>query len=62
MTDQTPDISFDETVAFLTQQAAQWWGEAFAEQRRELLEQAAHHIVSIANSLPETETEPGFYQ
>lgn len=62
MTEQTPDISFDETLEVLAKQAELRWGQAYAEQLHGLLEQAALHIVSIANRLPETETEPGFYQ
>ena len=62
MTDQTPDIIFEETLESLTQQAEAWWGEGYVAEHRDLLEQAARHIVNVANSLPETETEPGFYQ
>ena len=62
MTNQTPDISFEETLESLTRQAAARWGESYVEQHGDLLELAARHIVNVANSLPETETEPGFYQ
>ena len=62
MTDRTPDISFEETLASLTRQAEARWGEGYAAEHQDLLEQAAQYIVNVANSLPETETEPGFYQ
>ena len=62
MTDRTPDISFEETLKSLTQQAEARWGEGYVAEHRDLLEQAARHIISVGNSLPETETEPCFYQ
>ena len=62
MTDQTPDLSFEETLESLTRQAEARWGEGYVAEHRDLLEQAAHYIVNVGNCLPETETEPGFYQ
>lgn len=62
MTNRTPDISFEEVLKSLTQQAEARWGEGYVAEHRDLLEQAARHIVSVGNNLPETETEPGFYQ
>ena len=62
MTDRTPDISFEDTLESLNRQAEARWGEGYTAERQDLLEQAAHYIVNVANSLPETETEPGFYQ
>ncbi len=62
MTDRTPDFSFDEALDSLTRQAEARFGEGYAYTHRDLLEQAAIYIVNVANSLPETETEPGFYQ
>ena len=62
MTNLTPDISFDETMESLTRQAELRWGADYVATHGDLLEQAARHMVSVANSLPETETEPGFYQ
>lgn len=62
MNERTPEISFEETLEALIQQAEARWGEGYAVRHRDLLEQAARHIVNVASSLPETETEPGFYQ
>lgn len=62
MTAPTPDISFEEALDSLTRQAEARFGEDYAYAHRDLLEQAALYIVNVANSLPETETEPGFYQ
>ena len=62
MTDLTPDISFDETLESLKQQAELRWGPDYVTEHGDILEQAARHIVNIANSLPDTEIEPGFYQ
>ena len=62
MTNQTPDLSFEETLESLARQAEARWGEGYVAEHRDLLEQAAHHIVNVGNGLPETETEPGFYQ
>jgi hypothetical protein len=62
MTDRTPDIIFEETLEFLTRQAAARWGDGYVSQHQDLLEQTARQIVNVGNNLPETETEPGFYQ
>ena len=62
MTDRTPDISFEETLESITRQAEARWGEGYIAEHQDLLELAAHYIANVANSLPETETEPGFYQ
>jgi hypothetical protein len=62
MTDKTPDISFEETLEFLTRNAEARWGTDYVGEHGDLLAQAARHIVKVANSLPERETEPGFFQ
>ena len=62
MNQHTPDITFEDTLETLTRQAEARWGESFAVEHLPLLEQAAQHILNVANSLPETETEPGFFQ
>ncbi len=62
MTDRTPDISFEETLESITRQAEARWGEGYIAEHQDLLELAAHYIVNVANNLPDTETEPGFYQ
>ena len=62
MAEMTPDISFDFALEVLQDQAQARWGSDYVNEHQEALEQAASQIVSIANALPETETEPGFYQ
>ena len=62
MTDKTPDISLEKTLEFLTRNAEARWGSDYVSEHGDLLEQAARHIVKIANCLPERETEPGFFQ
>lgn len=62
MTEQTPDISPESARELVQQGAAARWGQDFVDRNRETLEQAAAYVVNIANNLPSTETEPGFFQ
>jgi len=62
MVDATPDIAGDTALRQLTAQAQVLWGADYATQNPALLEQAAAYVAQIANNLPDTETEPGFYQ
>lgn len=62
MGDATPDIAVETALRQLTAQAQGLWGADYAAQNPALLEQAAAYVTQIANNLPDTETEPGFYQ
>ena len=61
MTDRTPDLSIDSAKELVAQAAAARWGTDYAEQNRDLLDLAARYIANVANNLPATETEPGFF-
>lgn len=61
MSDTIPQVSTDTALRRLTEPAKARWGDDYAEQHRQLLQQAAEHIASIANNLPGTETEPAFF-
>ena len=61
MTQETPQVSTETVLTALTGQAKARWGADYAEQNRELLQQAASYVVNIANNLPDAETEPGFF-
>ena len=62
MADTTPEVSREAALRQLTEQAKALWGADYAARNTALLEQAAAYVAQIANSLPDTETEPGFYQ
>ena len=62
MASDTPDLSIDEVRKQLELQAEARWGAEYVEEHRDLLELAASYVVNIGNSLPATETEPGFFQ
>ena len=62
MFDATPDIAVEMALRQLTAQAQGLWGADYAAQNPALLTQAAAYVTQIANNLPDTETEPGFYQ
>ncbi len=62
MPEDTPALSLEEALSQLEGQAEARWGAEYVEQHKDLLELAASYIVNIGNSLPSTETEPGFFQ
>ena len=62
MTDNTPDISLEDATELVNGEAETRWGQGYVERNQDTLMQAAAYIVNIGNNLPDTETEPGFYQ
>ena len=62
MADTTPDISLESILRQLTAQAEARWGADYVDRNRALLELAAEYATLVSNNLPDTETEPGFYQ
>lgn len=62
MANDTPELSIDDVRKQLELQAEARWGPQYVEEHGDQLELAASYIVNIGNSLPATETEPGFYQ
>ena len=62
MASDTPDLSIEEVRKQLELQAETRWGTEYVEAHGDLLDLAASYIVNIGNSLPSTETEPGFFQ
>ena len=62
MPEDTPDLSIDQVREQLELQAKARWGSEYVELHQDLLNLAASYIVNIGNSLPATETEPGFFQ
>lgn len=62
MVDTAPEVSRETTLQQLTEQAKALWGADYAARNTALLEQAAAYVAQIAHNLPDTETEPGFYQ
>jgi hypothetical protein len=46
----------------LLEQARATWGADRTRQIQETLENASRQLSQVANSLPDKETEPGFYQ
>lgn len=57
-----PEVSRETVLRQLTEQAKVLWGADYAAQNPALLAQAAAYVAQIAHNLPDTETEPGFYQ
>ena len=49
-------------LQLLNEQAMIRWGESYVSNNQELMELAARYMTAVAENLPETETEPGFYQ
>ncbi len=62
MTEQNVESPLESILERLTQEARSRWGEDYPAANAALLEQAARHIANVAAELPDTETEPGFYQ
>lgn len=62
MVDATPEVARETALQQLTKQAEVLWGADYAAQNPALLAQAAAYVAQIAANLPDTETEPGFYQ
>lgn len=62
MTGHTPDIPLDNATELIILEATALWGQDYPDRNQEIIQQAAAYMVSIANNLPDTETEPGFYQ
>lgn len=62
MASETPELSLNEVRKQLELQAEALWGPGYVEEHGDLLELAASYVVNIGNSLPATETEPGFFQ
>ena len=54
--------TFEQVLEQLRLQADVIWGDGYAESHQDLLQQAAGHIVAIANQPLIKETEPGFFQ
>jgi hypothetical protein len=46
----------------LLEQARATWGDDRTRQIQETLETASRQLSQVANSLPDKETEPGFFQ
>ena len=62
MDNTASEVSRETALRQLTEQAKILWGADYAAQNQALLEQAAAYVTQIARNLPDTETEPGFYQ
>ena len=62
MAEDTRESSLERALEQLKRQAEARWGSDYVEQKGDLLRLAAGYVVKIGNSLPATETEPGFYQ
>jgi hypothetical protein len=62
MTSMKPDMSPENILRELSEQAKSLWGEQRAEALQAQLEQTARNLQEIAQNLPRHEVEPGFYQ
>jgi hypothetical protein len=62
MAENTPDVSIESVLRQLTEQARVRWGAEYVEKNQDSLQQAAEQLTKVSNNLPDTETEPGFYQ
>jgi hypothetical protein len=62
MTSMKPDMSPENILRELSEQAKSLWGEKRAEALQAQLEQTARNLQEIAQNLPRYEVEPGFYQ
>jgi hypothetical protein len=62
MTSMKPDMSPENILRELSEQAKSLWGEQRAEALQAQLEQTARNLQEIAQNLPRySEVEPGFY-
>ena len=57
-----PDMSYDEILQALTEQAVALWGKERAQAVSSSLEQTARQLADVSRALPDREVEPGFYQ
>ena len=57
-----PDMSYDDVLRTLTEQAIALWGKERANAVSSSLQATARQLVDINHLMPDRETEPGFYQ
>ena len=57
-----PDMSYDDFLRALTQQAVALWGKERAQAVSSSLELTARQLLELNQALPDREVEPGFYQ
>ena len=62
MTSANPDMSYDDILLVLTEQAKTLWGEDRAQALSSSLAQTARELADVNPALPDREVEPGFYQ
>ena len=57
-----PDMSYDQILQSLTEQAVAMWGKERAQAVASSLEQTARQLADLGQALPDSDVEPGFYQ
>jgi hypothetical protein len=62
MASMKPDMSPENILRELTEQAQSLWGEQRAQALQASLEQTARNLQELRQNLPRYEVEPGFYQ
>lgn len=62
MAANSPSLSQKEILAAMTDAAKKLWGSHRAEAIRASLESTAHQLEKTGHTLPEPETEPGYFQ
>ena len=62
MTSAHPDMSYDDILRTLTEQAITLWGKERAQALSSSLAQTAQELSDVNRALPDREVEPGFYQ
>ena len=61
MTTGNTEQSHEEVVQGLFEQAKRFWGEQRADELRSSLEYTATQLRHLAENLPDSDVEPGFY-
>ena len=56
-----PDMSYDQILQALTEQAVAMWGNERTHALRSSLEQTARQLADLGRALPNSDVEPGFY-
>jgi hypothetical protein len=62
MASMKPDMSPENILRELTEQAQSMWGEQRAQALQASLEQTSRNLQELSQNLPRYEVEPGFYQ
>ena len=57
-----PDMSYEQILQSLTEQAVAMWGKERAQAVASSLEQTARQLADLGRALPDSDVEPGFYQ